>query len=198
MLEQECDKALVERAVRGDGDSFTELCRRYYGAMVAIGHAIIRDRHLAEDAAQQAFAKAAVCLPRLRQADQFGRWVAAICRNEARDLAQAQRRENKGHSTSSVSPDGAKGEKTEYPLFPSVVPEPSDSDESVRMVREALGRLPEEAREVIFLRFYDDLSYDQISVVLGISEQAINGRLRRAKKQLARYLRRSGFDEVYL
>ena len=179
MLESECDRTLVEQAARGDGDSFTELCRRYYGSMVAIGHSILRDRHLAEDAAQQAFAKAAVSLPKLRKADQFGRWVAAICRNEARDLARARR-----EPLPEDEPPVADGQ--------------TDSDESCRVVREALGRLPDEAREVVFLRFYDGLSYDQISAVLGISEQAINGRLRRAKQRLAQYLRRSGFDEVDL
>jgi RNA polymerase sigma-70 factor (ECF subfamily) len=65
-------------------------------------------------------------------------------------------------------------------------------------LRTALKGLPEEAREVVFLRFYDGLSYDQISAVLGISEQAINGRLRRAKRKLAESLRRCGFDEVEL
>jgi len=62
----------------------------------------------------------------------------------------------------------------------------------------AVKHLPAEAREVSFLRFYDGLSYDRISAVLGISEQAINGRLRRAKKQLGEHLRRCGFDEVDL
>jgi len=172
------DNVLVEQAAKGDGDSFTELCRRYYGPMVAIGHAILGDRHLAEDAAQQAFAKAAVHLPRLRKPEQFGRWVAAICRNEARDLART-RQEPRLDDESPVTTEGQ-----------------TDSDESCRIVKEAVGRLPEEAREVVFLRFYDGLSYDQISAVLGISEQAINGRLRRAKQRLAQYLRRSGFDEV--
>lgn len=179
MLESECDRTLVEQAARGDGDSFTELCRRYYGSMVAIGHSILRDRHLAEDAAQQAFAKAAVSLPKLRKADQFGRWVAAICRNEARDLARARRE---------PLPEDE----------PPITEGPTDSDESCRIVKEAVGRLPDEAREVVFLRFYDSLSYDQISAVLGISEQAINGRLRRAKHRLAQYLRRSGLGEVDL
>jgi RNA polymerase sigma-70 factor (ECF subfamily) len=179
MLESECDKTLVEQAAKGDGESFTELCRRYYGAMVAIGHAILRDRHLAEDAAQQAFAKAAVNLPKLRNADQFGLWVAAICRNEARDLARDRR---------------------ELPMDdePPVAEGRPDSGESDKIIREALNQLPAEAKEVIYLRFYDGLSYDRISAVLGISEQAINGRLRRAKKRLAQYLRRSGFDEVDL
>jgi RNA polymerase sigma-70 factor (ECF subfamily) len=179
MVDSKPDNVLVEQAAKGDGDSFTELCRRYYGSMVAIGHAILRDRHLAEDAAQQAFAKAAVHLPKLRKADQFGRWVAAICRNEARDLARARRE---------PLPEDE----------PPVVEGRTASDESCRIVKEALGKLPDEAREVVFLRFYDGLSYDQISAVLGISEQAINGRLRRAKKRLAQYLRRSGFDEVDL
>ena len=44
------DLTLVERACDGDADSFTELCRRYYPAMVAIAHSVLGDRHLAEDA----------------------------------------------------------------------------------------------------------------------------------------------------
>ena len=177
MMESKPDNVLVERAAQGDGESFTELCRRYYGAMVAIGHAILRDRHLAEDAAQQAFAKAAVNLSKLRKTERFGSWLAAICRNEARDLARDRR---------------------ELPIDdePPVVEGRPDPDESYTTVREALDRLPAEAKEVIFLRFYDGWSYGRISAVLGISEQAINGRLRRAKKRLAQYLRRSGFDEV--
>lgn len=170
---------LVEQAARGDGESFTELCRRYYGPLVAIGHAILGDRHLAEDAVQEAFAKAAVHLPKLRKADQFGRWVAAICRNEAREMARTRRKP---------------------PIEDEAVVEaaPAGADETGEAVRSALSGLPSDAREVVFLRFYDGLSYDQISAVLGISEQAINGRLRRAKKKLAELLRRRGFDEVDL
>jgi RNA polymerase sigma-70 factor (ECF subfamily) len=195
MMEGRPDSMLVERAVRGDGDSFTELCRRYYGAMVAIGHAIIGDRHLAEDAAQQAFAKAAVNLPKLRDTAQFGRWVAAICRNEARDLARARRAERvcvgpPGEQAVCVEPDAQR---------PFASGPPSNRGQDARdTVKEALNRLPAEGKEVIFLRFYDGLSYEQISAVLGISEQAINGRLRRAKRKLAEHLRRSGFDEVVL
>ena len=179
MMEDKPDSVLVEQAARGDGESFTELCRRYYGAMVAIGHAVLHDRHLAEDAAQQAFAKAAVYLPKLRRADQFGPWLAAICRNEAKDLARARREPIMVHE-------------------PAVADGMPDPDESDKTVREAVSRLPAEAKEVIYLRFYDGLSYDQISAALGISEQAINGRLRRAKRRLAQYLRRNGFDEVDL
>jgi RNA polymerase sigma-70 factor (ECF subfamily) len=170
---------LVEQAIRGDGESFTELCRRYYGPLVAIGHAILGDRHLAEDAAQEAFAKAAVNLPKLRKTDQFGSWLAAICRNEARDLCRIRQQ--------SRSQEQVAQEEASTPA--------DDVGEAVRI---ALKELPEEGREVVFLRFYDGLSYEQISAVLGISEQAINGRLRRAKRKLAALLQRHGFDQVEL
>jgi len=175
---QEPDSALVEAAAKGDGDSFTELCRRYYPAMVAIAHSMLGDRHLAEDVAQQAFASAAVKLPQLRQKAQFAGWLAAICRNEARDMMRRTR------AVQSIDDHSATTESNEHVVCESV--------------RAALNKLSASAREVIFLRFYDGMSYEQISAVLGISEQAINGRLRRAKKKLAEYLRRDGYDEVRL
>jgi len=73
---------------------------------------------------------------------------------------------------------------------------PSDQDDTTETVREAISKLSASARELIFLRYYDGMSYEQISSVLGISEQAINGRLRRAKKKMADYLRRNGFGEA--
>jgi len=85
---QRSDLALVEEALSGDADSFTELCRRYYPAMVAIAHSILGDRDLAEDAAQQGFANAVRKLSRLRKRSQFAGWLAAICRNAARDMAR--------------------------------------------------------------------------------------------------------------
>jgi len=179
-VQHRSDKLLVELAARGDGESFTELCRRYYAPMVAIGHAILGDRHLAEDAAQEAFAKAAAHLPGLRKTDQFGRWVAAICRNEAKDLARARRQ-----------PQMVDEAATERAVA-------AGRDEIGEAMKTALSQLAPEAREVVFLRFYDGLSYEQISAVLGISEQAINGRLRRAKERLAEDLRRQGFGEVAL
>lgn len=174
---QEPDTKLIEAAIKGDPDSFTELCRRYYPAMVAIADSLLGDRHLAEDAAQETFAKAAVKLPQLRQANKFAGWLAAICRNEAKDMA---RRENGLKTSDEFSKTATKSEK----------------DDSRDVVRQALNKLTAPAKELVYLRYYDGLSYEQISAVLGISEQAINGRLRRAKRKMADYLRRNGFDEV--
>jgi RNA polymerase sigma-70 factor (ECF subfamily) len=171
------DSELVEAAVNGDADSFTQLCRRYYPAMVAIAHSLLGDRHLAEDAAQQAFANAVRRLPQLRRKKRVAAWLAAICRNAANDMAHDKPRE---HSSEHVSQ----------------IPAESPDGETAEAVRKAIAALSPSAREVIFLRYYDGMSYEKISAVLGISQQAINGRLRRAKKRIAEYLGRNGFGEV--
>jgi RNA polymerase sigma-70 factor (ECF subfamily) len=176
-MTQEPDTTLVEAAIDGDPESFTELCRRYYPAMVAIAHSQLGDRHLAEDAAQETFAKAAVKLPQLRRTNKFAGWLATICRNQARNMA---RRSNSLRAND------------ELPM----VPAKSQRDDSGDVVRQALKNLSAPARELVFLRYYDGLSYEQISKVMGISEQAINGRLRRAKRKMADYLRHNGFDKV--
>jgi RNA polymerase sigma-70 factor (ECF subfamily) len=171
------DTRLVRSAIEGDAECFTELCQHYYPAMVAIAHSVLGDRHLAEDAAQQAFAKAAVKLPQLTKENRFAGWLAVICRNIAKDMA---RKTENLQRTDDLSIAAA---------------EPSN-DEAAEVVRKAISKLSASARELVFLRFYDGMSYEQISAVLGISEQAINGRLRRAKKKMAGYLRRNGFGEV--
>ncbi len=176
-VQQEPDLALVEQACNGDTDSFTELCRRYYPAMVAIAHSIIGDRHLAEDAAQQTFAKAVRKMPQLKNKSKFAAWLAVICRNAALDLAHNRERLQSAEDLSMIAAE-------------------SHENDVADAVKEALNKLSASAREVVFLRYYDGMSYEQISAVLGISEQATNGRLRRAKKKMANYLKRSGFGEV--
>ncbi|NQT02194.1 MAG: sigma-70 family RNA polymerase sigma factor, partial [Planctomycetes bacterium] len=99
------DTTLVRSAINGDAEGFTKLCQRYYPAMVAIAHSVLGDRHLAEDAAQQAFAKAAVKLPQLKKESRFAGWLAVICRNIAKDMA---RRAENLQSTDELSIAAAK------------------------------------------------------------------------------------------
>ena len=47
----------------------------------------------------------------------------------------------------------------------------------------------------MFLRYYNAMSYEQMSGVLGLSPQAINGRLRRARKKIARTMKANGFGD---
>ena len=167
---------LVESAWAGDLDSFGQLCEHYYSALVAVAYTVLGDHQLAEDAAQEAFARGLVSLRKLKTPGKFAPWLAQICRNVAIDMARARRREvNVG--------------------APSWAGDNSRDDSAVRVVRQAIGDLPASMKELVVLRYYDNCSYEQISAVLGLSKTTINGRLTRAKRKLAKYLKRNGFPE---
>jgi len=176
------DKAetkLVEAAVGGDIESFGKLCRRYYGPMVAIGYSVLADHQLAEDAAQESFARALVSLRKLKKQTRFAPWLAAICRNVAKDMVATKVRQINTKDFSQAARN-------------------NNHDESNRLIRRAIEQLPVSAKELIVLRYYNGLSYEEISSVLGISRPTINGRLSRAKRKMAKYLKRNGFLENQL
>ncbi len=177
-MAQESELALVEAAIDGDTDSFTELCRRYYPAMVAIAHSVLGDRHFAEDAAQEAFAKAFCRLSKLKKKERFACWLATICRNVSKDMVRARRKLSDPEDLTQI-----------------VTPSEDEDNELTETVREAVASLSGTLKEVIFLRYYDGMAYDQISEVLGISKTAVDGRLRRAKKRIVQYLHHRGFVE---
>jgi RNA polymerase sigma-70 factor (ECF subfamily) len=167
---------LVEAAVAGNIDSFGQLARRYYASMVAVAYSILADHQLSEDAVQEAFARALTNLRKLKKPDKFAPWLAQICRNVAKDMVAAKARQ--------VNPRDLSG-----------APDSNGPDDDVHTVRRAIEQLSVSAREVIVLRYYNGLSYEEISSVLGISKPTINGRLTRAKQKIAMYLKRGGFLE---
>jgi RNA polymerase sigma-70 factor (ECF subfamily) len=169
------DQILVQRALQSDPESFGELCRRYYDSLVAVADSILLDHHLAEDAAQEALAAACRDLAKLKKPERFGPWVGAICRNVAKDMLRQFR-------------------KQQEPVGTDAGNEPDcEEDEREAILDQALQQLPQHLREVIFLRYYNEMSYEQMTKVLGATEQMIDGRLRRAKKKIAVYLKRKGF-----
>ena len=173
------ERQLVDAAAAGDIECFGELCRRYYGPMVAIAYSVLSDHQLAEDAAQESFARALVNVRRLKNRARFAPWLAAICRNVAKDMVAVRARRINPGDLSHAATHG-------------------DHDENGILIRRAVERLPAAARESIVMRYYSNMSYDEIASVSGISRAAVNGRLTRAKRKMARYLRRNGFPESRL
>jgi RNA polymerase sigma-70 factor (ECF subfamily) len=178
-MESESERQLVEAAISGDIESFGELGGHYYTAMVAVAYAILSDYQLAEDAAQESFARALVNLRNLRNRNRFAPWLAAICRNVAKDMIKTKVKQINTEDLSQVALK-------------------NNDDENGREIRQAIEQLPAPAKELIVLRYYNNLSYEQISSILGISRATINGRLLRAKRKIAKYLRKNGFPENQL
>jgi len=144
--------------------------------MMAVAYSALRDHQLAEDAAQEAFARALVNLRKLKTPEKFAPWLAQICRHAAIDMRRARRRTSEIEDSSAVQDEPQR-------------------DSPVETVRRAIDGLPESMREVLILRYYHERSYEQISAVLGLSKSSINGLLTRAKRKFAKSLRRTGVLE---
>jgi len=170
------DAKLVEAACDGDVSSFGELYQRHYKAVVGVAYCATSDRHLAEDAAQDAFAVACRDLFRLRQPEKFASWIAGICRKTAQRLAKKQRL------------------RQPLPDDVAAADNHTDADENRAIVRQAVSRLSGSAKEVIVLYYFSGLSHQQIAATLGVSTQAVHGRLIRARRKLGEDLTRSGIE----
>ncbi|MDH7598655.1 MAG: sigma-70 family RNA polymerase sigma factor [Sedimentisphaerales bacterium] len=167
---------LVQTAQAGSVEAFGRLYQRYYAQMVWLAYAILLDKDLAEDAAQEAFAVACSRMADLRRPDRFAAWLGRICKNQAYRILRAR------SSSVDLAATGRQG------LY---LDPPEHGQEAVRL---AVAGLPVMYRQIIVLFYYNQLSYQQIHHVLGISIDRIKGRLFRARRMLERRLRQLGFD----
>ena len=165
---------LVEAAQNGHLESFGALYKRYHSPMVALAYSMLADRDLAEDAAQEVFAVACRDIASLKSKERFAAWLAGICRNVSRQMLRA----NKIKPVALNDDYAARGD--------------DDSLDRREVIRRAVWSLREAERELIVLRYFDGVSQARISEVLGLSAQAVNGRLVRAKRKIAKYLKRNG------
>ena len=142
--------------------------------MVALAYSMLADRDLAEDAAQDVFAAACRDIGNLKSKERFAAWLAGICRNVSRQMLRANKIKSVALS------DGHTAQSDD------------DAQDRRAVIRRAVWSLREAERELIVLRYFDGFSQARISEVLNLSPQAVNGRLVRAKRKIAKYLKRNG------
>ena len=162
-------RALVERARRGDHDAFAELAAGALRRIDAAARLILRDPELARDVVQDTLLRAWRDLPGLRDPDRFDAWLYRLVTHAALDEAKRRRRRS-----------------FEVELTPIDVPTPDSTlglanrDEIAR----AFGRLEPEQRAVIVLHFYLDLPVHEAAATLGIPSGTVKSRLHRAMRAL--------------
>ncbi len=167
-------------ARRGDAESFSRLCEQHYPALVAIAYSQLADRSLAEDAAQEALLVAYRDIAKLKETGRFLPWLAAICRNTAIDIARARARER--HA--GIEDCGAVADLCHH------------ENDTVAAVREIIFGLDSDMRIVVVLRYYNGMTYGQIAQMLGVPEEAVNGKLRRARNTIRHQLQRRASMET--
>ncbi len=171
------DEKLVQQTLAGDAESFSELVRKYQGAVQGLAYHLVGSFEDAEDLVQEAFVTAYLKLHQLRQPEKFAMWIRQITHNCCMMWLRS-RREN-------VSIDEATADCYVDRQSPSPA-EVYERKEMRELVRRALNQLTEKNRLAVTLYYIDGLSYKDIANFLDVPVTTVEGRIHRAKKQLKR------------
>lgn len=172
----------IERAVDGDHAAFTQLVEAYKGPVYSLALRMLHRPAEAEDAAQEIFLRAYTKLATYDRERKFVSWLMGIASNYCIDVLRRRR------ATFVTLDDVA------Y-IVPSTEPGPerqAEQREQRRAIQQAIAQLPETYRLVAVLRYYQDLSYEEIQEITGLSEPTVKTRLHRARRMLQESLSKEG------
>ncbi len=171
------DLDLVEAFRRGDEFAFVTLYDRHKGAVYGYAAKMLLSRAAAEDIVQETFARAYEHRQRLVSAGAFRSWVFTIARNQCLNAIARADREPALRDDAPDTP--APGTPFSHLL----------KSEQAALVHKALDALPPAYREVIVLREYQNLSYDEIAAVTRSTVSAVKSRLFKARRKTGEILR---------
>ena len=174
------DETLVRCSLEGDTRAFSELVRRYERPLYNVALRTLRDAEEARDATQSAFVKAWLHLAQFDRSRRFFSWIYRITLNEALNRATRRRR----------------GEPLDERLVdPGEAPEElAEGHERRAQLDRAIARLSESQREVIVLRHWLQLSYEEIGDALQLPAKTVKSRLFSARSRLAELLQEMGVE----
>ncbi|MBO7268088.1 MAG: sigma-70 family RNA polymerase sigma factor [Bacteroidaceae bacterium] len=182
-LHVDTDDMLVARYSEGDNKAFDELMARYQSKIYNYILFTVRNQEVAEDLFQEAFMKAIVTIQQGRYtADgRFGAWITRIAHNLVIDAFRTERSEN------TISNDECEVDLlNDADLCDDNVEMQMVNDQTLADVRRLVDALPANQREVVYMRFYQDLSFKEIAEITGVSINTALGRIRYALLNMRR------------
>jgi len=170
---QQNDAALVRRCLDGETAAFEGLVAEYQRLAFTVALRMLGNAEDARDATQNTFVKAFEKLHSYEPKYRFFSWLYRILINECLNARRGR------HPAEELSTDQpARDEATDA----------VEVAERRRDVRTALLALPVHYREVIVLRHFAQMSYEEMSVTLGVPVKTVKSRLHTARQQLTRLL----------
>lgn len=172
---------LVQRALAGDRDAFAALVQAYQGPVYNLAYRMLGNPAEAEEAAQETFVRIYRRLGTYDPERKLASWVLAIASHYCIDRLRRRRLVSLPLEEVQIDP----------PSEPAEGPEPRLlAREKEREIQALLAELPEAYRLVLVLRYWQDLSYEEMARTLGTSESAVKARLHRARALMAQHLAR--------
>jgi RNA polymerase sigma-70 factor (ECF subfamily) len=175
MAEKIDDELLVERFRRGDESAFDRIVEQYSADVGALANRLLGWPGEVEDVAQDVFLAAFLGLKKFRCECSLKTWLFTITINKCRSYRYKRLRRLRQFSQAA--------DKALLPSAPTEHDSPMDA-ETFDHVRSAIAALPAKYREPVVLRYLQELPTGEIGRILGISQNALQVRLSRARKHL--------------
>ena len=171
------EHSLIVRAKAGEREAFSLLIRHNIQRVYRTAYAVVRNRDDAEDIAQETFVRAYQSISRFDETRPLFPWLYRIARNLCLNrIERVTKRET---------------ELPEFDYLPDASAGPEESAiaaEERRLVRGAVGRLPDQHRQIIELSHFQECSYREIADILDLPMGTVMSRLYNARRKLRELL----------
>lgn len=192
MITNLTDEQLVELAVKENPDAFGEIVKRWERKIFALCFGMLSREDEAKDAAQETFIAAYRNLSKFRGDAKVSSWLHRIAINQC----LTTKRRAKTRSESFLDDEENTAEKVFVApshLSPSKT---TEQNERLNIVRQAVGSLPEDLRQVVVMKEFEDMTFQEISDNLDLPLSTVKSRLYTALKQLRTKLERIPMEVV--
>jgi RNA polymerase sigma-70 factor (ECF subfamily) len=178
---QQDEQDIIMRCRAGDGDAYAVLVDRYRSLAYTVACRMLGDAETANDVAQESFLSAYEGLRHFRFGSKFSSWLTSIVLNKCRDLLRSRRPTVDIEEIAEIRETGRRDPEEE-----------ASAGESADAVQKALNSLPPDYREAVILKHIEELDYQTMSEILGVSIAALKVRTHRGREMLKGLLERSG------
>lgn len=189
------DEQLVKNYANGDSDAFDTLLARYQQKIYSYILFLVHDDEVADDLFQETFMKAIVTIRQGRyvESGRFSAWLTRIAHNLVIDKYRQDRNSNV------ISNDASDADLfNDASLSDITVEMKMITEQSLTDVGRLLKELPDNQKEVLYMRFYQDLSFKEIADATGVSINTALGRMRYGLINLRKMVSERGIVlEVY-
>lgn len=185
------DYELVRSAVHGDQRAYASLLNRYYDSVHQLMFKMVHNRQDADDLTLEAFGKAFHHLSHYAPHFAFRTWLSRIAVNNCIDYKRKKRTRLFSLEEPALPEQGA---DWRYAI-PCANPDPEETiirSQRVELIRLLLDYLPDRYRRMIEMRFFDEMSYDEMAEELNIPLGTVKAQLFRAKELLYELLQKPG------
>lgn len=186
-------KILGDKRKKEEVHSYKILFETYKSKVYRIAYYIVKNEQDAKDIVQEAFTIAYIKKDTLRDLSKFESWICTIACNLAKDKYNKRKKEILTDDYEKVIPLSIETEFVE-------IPEDSlEKKELKSKIREHINNLDSHYREVIVNYYYLELTYEEISKVLGVSVGTVKSRIFRAKNIIKDYiLKDNGHESIIM